>query len=1069
MELRLNSSASECTSSDGNEELLERVLRDFVPRSRSRRHQQEFLEKKEEVRANDEEEDDDNNYNNTNIDNTNNSDSINAMIKDVNLIDVSGIQLKETTKTKTSETSTSLAELHQQRENERVRSLAQTSSEAVRSAVLEWSAHKQNVFLKRFATQASDDAVLELNLSSWTDTNNNSVRDEKQFFRDYTNINRNVEDRTPGTPNRASSLRSKSMNIDIDALFRNEDKFGEERLQELENASSQKTTSKDVARTTQRDCVERLQKLNDNIAHAWLEADRVAALKLSIKVVKLLGYNAGGKAPEFYPTLFFLVTDIADTVGRLVYKRIKAKAENKSEETYDDEINDDIENTSTGRKKLILPENWNSDDIRDSAKATCRNWFFKVASIRELVPRLYLEFALLDCMRFLRPEPPVDRLNRLIAQIKGVGDPLVSAYLRCYAAKKIATVLPEKFQKDALKTLLGDFISRYVVINDIDESNTNNASAAMRRSGLKKDVLVRLMHPSLAWILSRNIKLAESSTLERSIQMCSNEFKGKPPLSFLSALFETLSEEVCAENAMRLVRLVKDSSSSCNLEEDVCDCAKCFVVLGKAFARVPPQEQYRLDVLMEVWKVLGKWNEDQLEHYAGVTDAFVDFVAENFTRSQLEILLKDLAKRVRKSRAKFFDGDEELASRRKIQAGNLAKNIENICTTILFRFEDISLALSLSGFSYLVDQLGGQSKVQFSRKLLERIGKSKHRLEGSSVINHAFEGAKAVHDSVDALALRTGSLAEVDESITLFDLVTSFVSKVHFEEANVDGELRFLMNCRSAFTNADGALIKVVQRAIAIVKRCITEDVKNNEKTKAQAASSVAFCQITIPSVENIEARLDLIVETAKYATVCELHAQVDGVISSAIQDIEEAIETLRAERVHAFVAKLSEVLMDNPAGHPEYGSFYAIATASTMLEKMTTDTGCYKAYAYLALAYVVAAFAETCGTLNKKNVELFGGSEQAFIDECCSWTKEMVSKAADVVAFNESPTTKSAEANLRIACAVFDLFKRDSKETKKTIQTLVRRAEASEMISKDDNDSDLLRAHRVLKEMCSY
>jgi hypothetical protein len=1075
MELRLNSSASECgesdknradnncTSSDGNEELLERVLREFVPRSRSRRRQQEFLEKKEEVRANDEDDDDD--------DNTNNSDSINAMIKDVSLIDVSGIQLKETTKTKTSsETSTSLAELHQQRENERVRSLAQTSSEAVRSAVLEWSAHKQNVFLKRFATQASDDAVLELNLSSWTDTNNNSVRDEKQFFRDYTNINRNVEDKTPGTPNRASSLRSKSMNIDIDALFRNEDKFGEERLQELENASSQKATSKDIARTTQRDCVERLQKLNDNIARAWLEADRVAALKLSIKVVKLLGYNAGGKAPEFYPILFFLVTDIADTVGQLVYKRIKAKAENKSEETYDDEINDDIENTSTGRKKSLLPENWNSDDIRDSAKATCRNWFFKVASIRELVPRLYLEFALLDCMRFLRPEPPVDRLNRLIAQIKGVGDPLVSAYLRCYAAKKIATVLPEKFQKDALKTLFGDFISRYVVINDIDESNANNASAAMRRSGLKKDVLVRLMHPSLAWILSRNIKLAESSTLERSIQMCSNEFKGKPPLSFLSALFETLSEEVCAENAMRLVRLVKDSSSSCNLEEDVCDCAKCFIVLGKAFARVPPQEQYRLDVLMEVWKVLGKWNEDQLEHYAGVTDAFVDFVAENFTRSQLEILLKDLAKRVKKSRAKFFDGDVELAARRKIQGGNLAKNIENICTTILFRFEDISLALSLSGFSYLVDQLGGSHKVQFSRKLLERIGKSKHRLEGSSVINHAFEGAKAVHDSVDPLALRTGSLAEVDESMNLFDLVTSFVSKVHFEASDVDAELRFLMNCRSAFTNADGALIKVVQRAIAIVKHCVTKDVKNNEKTKAQAASCVAFCQITIPSVENIEARLNMIVETAKYATACELHAQVDGVISSAIQDIEEAIGTLRAERVHAFVSKLSEVLMDNPAGHPEYGSFYAIATASTMLEKMTTDynTECYKAYAYLALAYVVAVFAETCGTLNKKNVELFGGSERAFVDECCTWAKDMVSKAADV-AFNESPTTTSAgEANIRIACAVFDLFKLDSKETKKTIQTLVRRAEVSEMFSKDDKDSDLLCAHRLLKEMCT-
>ena len=88
----------------------------------------------------------------------------------------------------------------------------------------------------------------------------------------------------------------------------------------------------------------------------------------------------------------------------------------------------------------------------------------------------------------------------------------------------------------------------------------------------------------------------------------------------------------------------------------------------------------------------------------------------------------------------MFDGDEELAARRKIQGGNLAKNIENICTKILFRFDDVSLEVSLSGFSYLVDQLG-DSKVAFSRKMLECIKKSKHRLESNNVISHAFNGA----------------------------------------------------------------------------------------------------------------------------------------------------------------------------------------------------------------------------------------------------------------------------------------------------------------------------------------
>ena len=220
------------------------------------------------------------------------------------------------------------------------------------------------------------------------------------------------------------------------------------------------------------------------------------------------------------------------------------------------------------------------------------------------MPRLYLELALSDCMRFLRPEPPVDRLNRLITQIKGVGDPLVSSYLRCYAAKKVVTLLPQKFQKDALKTLLGDFVSRYIAISDLDESVPNKLSASsatvssLRRSGLRKGALLHLLNPALEWILAS-----------------SNSF-------------------------------------------DVSDCANCFIVLGKAFAKLPPEEQYRLDILMEVWQVLGKWDEDQLENYAGVTDAFVDFVAENFTRHQLEILLKDLAKRVKKSRTKLFDGDE---------------------------------------------------------------------------------------------------------------------------------------------------------------------------------------------------------------------------------------------------------------------------------------------------------------------------------------------------------------------------------------------------------------------------
>ena len=40
-------------------------------------------------------------------------------------------------------------------------------------------------------------------------------------------------------------------------------------------------------------------------------------------------------------------------------------------------------------KPIMLPEDFDPKDVPESGKETCRNWFYKISSIRELLPRLY--------------------------------------------------------------------------------------------------------------------------------------------------------------------------------------------------------------------------------------------------------------------------------------------------------------------------------------------------------------------------------------------------------------------------------------------------------------------------------------------------------------------------------------------------------------------------------------------------------------------------------------------------------------------------------------------------------
>jgi hypothetical protein len=194
-------------------------------------------------------------------------------------------------------------------------------------------------------------------------------------------------------------------------------------------------------RGTQKEYVSRMNETNEELKEAWAQEQRVRALKMAISCAKMLG---DASVPHFYPTAFVLATEILDTFGDLVFERIKSKGMVSVE--------------ATKKKPLDITP----DDVLDESRETCRNWFYKIASIRELLPRIYMEICILKAYQFLYGNTIYEKACvRLAKMMRGIGNPLVAAYARAYLARRGLEVLPTN--KEYLSICFNDQVAALVI------------------------------------------------------------------------------------------------------------------------------------------------------------------------------------------------------------------------------------------------------------------------------------------------------------------------------------------------------------------------------------------------------------------------------------------------------------------------------------------------------------------------------------------------------------------------------------------------------------------------------
>ncbi|KAJ8974472.1 hypothetical protein NQ317_016126 [Molorchus minor] len=194
---------------------------------------------------------------------------------------------------------------------------------------------------------------------------------------------------------------------------------------------------------SQAEYVGRIEQLSKELVSAWHSEQRVKALKIAIQCAKLL---ADTDVLPFYPSKFVLITDILDTFGKLVYDRLRTKADYYK---------------PGAKTPTPLPEDFTAEMVPESAKETCLNWFYKIASIRELVPRLYVEIALLKSYNFISSHECPEALLKITDMIHGIGNPLVAIYVRCYLCRVGINVTPTNSSFDFLLANFTRFLESY--------------------------------------------------------------------------------------------------------------------------------------------------------------------------------------------------------------------------------------------------------------------------------------------------------------------------------------------------------------------------------------------------------------------------------------------------------------------------------------------------------------------------------------------------------------------------------------------------------------------------------
>lgn len=186
--------------------------------------------------------------------------------------------------------------------------------------------------------------------------------------------------------------------------------------------------------------------------------------------------------------------------------------------------------------------------VPENAKETCRNWFYKIASIRELVPRLYVEMAIIKSYSFLTNDEFTTALLRITRMIRGIGNPLIAVYARCYLCR-VGLALNKTSDLEFVRENFYDFLATY------RQLFTPDMKAELSKQGTTLHSYLNLYTPALDWILQVMARTASENLLVEVLSRCKQQSQSG---LLLNAILVAFKPTYIAARSMEFARFIAE-------------------------------------------------------------------------------------------------------------------------------------------------------------------------------------------------------------------------------------------------------------------------------------------------------------------------------------------------------------------------------------------------------------------------------------------------------------------------------------------------------------------------------